>query len=163
MEVMTRKEALARGLKTYFNGKPCPKGHLAKKRVCGGCTECQKTLFKTYRSSRRNDLNERAAAWRKANPERQRELTDNWKANNPDKLCAYEAKRRAAQLRATPLWADLNKIAQVYKVAAEWGLTVDHVVPLQGETVCGLHVHNNLQLMKAGDNFAKHNKFDDWS
>tara|TARA_B100001057_G_scaffold133155_1_gene132593 strand:- start:338 stop:772 length:435 start_codon:yes stop_codon:yes gene_type:complete len=41
MEILKRREAKAKGLKTYFNGKPCPHGHLSEKYTCDGkCLRC---------------------------------------------------------------------------------------------------------------------------
>jgi 5-methylcytosine-specific restriction endonuclease McrA len=59
----------------------------------------------------------------------------------------------------TPCWADLIKIKEVYSQAQKLGLTVDHIIPLNGKLVCGLHVENNLQLLTRAENSAKLNKF----
>jgi hypothetical protein len=59
-----------------------------------------------------------------------------------------------------PPWADIGKIKEVYKLARQLGMTVDHVIPLRGKYVSGLHVHNNLQLLPAAVNFSKGNKFE---
>jgi hypothetical protein len=83
---------------------------------------------------------------------------------------AYAAKcgkRRASKLNATPSWADLKAIKAVYaearRVSLETGVLhhVDHVVPLQGKLVCGLHVHYNLQVIPAKDNLSKATKVED--
>lgn len=58
-----------------------------------------------------------------------------------------------------PPWADTEKIKEVYRLAAEVGMTVDHVIPLRGKLVSGLHVHNNLQLLAGGENSKKGNKY----
>lgn len=71
---------------------------------------------------------------------------------------ARQAKYKAALLRSVPSWADLKKIALFYSKTPE-GYEVDHIVPLQGENVCGLHVENNLQYLSKLDNIIKHNKF----
>lgn len=71
---------------------------------------------------------------------------------------AQVAKRKAGKLRATPAWADHDKIREVYQTCPE-GFHVDHIVPLVGETVCGLHVHNNLQHLPAEANLRKSNKW----
>jgi hypothetical protein len=71
---------------------------------------------------------------------------------------ARNAQRRAQKLNATPFWADLNKIKEFYKSCPE-GYHVDHIVPLQGVNVCGLHVIENLQYLTVEDNLRKSNKF----
>lgn len=67
---------------------------------------------------------------------------------------------------ATPKWADFDKIAEVYRerdrIIRETGIDhhVDHMVPLNGKLVCGLHVHYNLRVIEARENLKKYNKFD---
>lgn len=61
-----------------------------------------------------------------------------------------------------PKWADLEAIADFYENCPE-GMHVDHIIPLQGEIVSGLHVLNNLQYLSALDNIRKGNKYSgDW-
>lgn len=69
-----------------------------------------------------------------------------------------QAAYRARKLNATPAWADHTKIKGIYAACPE-GYHVDHIVPLQGDTVCGLHVEYNLQIIPAVDNLKKSNKF----
>lgn len=69
-----------------------------------------------------------------------------------------EARRKAAKLQRTPKWADLNKIKEIYS-NCPLGHHVDHIIPLQGDTVSGLHVENNLQYLLPKDNLSKGNKF----
>jgi hypothetical protein len=76
---------------------------------------------------------------------------------------ALVAIRRATQRKAMPSWADKRRIAEIYKRAAELrslgvDVHVDHIIPLQGKNVCGLHVHYNLQIILATDNHRKLNK-----
>lgn len=80
-----------------------------------------------------------------------------WRKNNSCKIRHYSAKYRASKLKATPSWANLEKIAEIYARCPK-GQEVDHIIPLQGENVCGLHVHYNLQYLSISDNRSKRNK-----
>ena len=71
----------------------------------------------------------------------------------------YSSKRKARKLQATPSWADLEKIKEIYLNCPE-GYQVDHIIPLQGKLVCGLHVENNLQYLTSEENRRKSNKFE---
>jgi hypothetical protein len=87
-----------------------------------------------------------------------------WRRNNKDKVTAALAARTAAKLRATPPWADMAKIAEIYAAAArltaETGIPhdVDHIYPLRSKWCCGLHVENNLQILTATENRSKSNR-----
>lgn len=81
-----------------------------------------------------------------------------WAKRYPGKNAALRMKRHAAKLQRTPPWADFIAIAKVYIRAAQQGLTVDHVIPLQGKLVSGLHVENNLQLLTKSENSKKGNR-----
>jgi len=82
---------------------------------------------------------------------------------NPAKYSAKNAARRAKRLKRTPAWANLKKIELVYQLC-NWAsrftdepLHVDHVAPLCGKNISGLHVAENLQILPASENFAKNN------
>ncbi len=68
----------------------------------------------------------------------------------------YEAKRKAEKLLRSPGWANLDKISRIYKDCPE-GMEVDHIIPLRGSNVSGLHVENNLQYLSKSDNCIKSN------
>ena len=107
-------------------------------------------------------------AYRKANKNKVNKIKAEWKKRNLAKCAAEEAKRKAAKLNRTPSWlteADLDKIVSIYieagrktkKTGEEWH--VDHIIPLQGKNISGLHVPDNLQVIKATENISKHNRY----
>jgi len=79
---------------------------------------------------------------------------------------ARVAKRRASQLQRTPVWAELEKIqgfftaAEIVSAVLNEPWHVDHIIPLQGKNVSGLHVYENLQILPGKENLRKRNKFE---
>lgn len=70
--------------------------------------------------------------------------------------CIYKSRLR----KQTPRWADKGKIKEFYK-SRPAGMHVDHVIPLRGNIVSGLHVHTNLQYLPQIKNMLKSNRFND--
>lgn len=66
--------------------------------------------------------------------------------------------RNAVRVAQTPLWADKKTIGQMYRNCPK-GYEVDHIIPLHGKTVSGLHTRENLQYLTQQANRLKHNKF----
>lgn len=71
---------------------------------------------------------------------------------------AYQAQYRAEFLFRIPKWADKEKIQSIYNNCPP-GYHVDHIIPLNGKLVSGLHVETNLQYLTVEDNLSKSNKF----
>lgn len=75
-------------------------------------------------------------------------------------------RRRIKLALATPEWRDKEAIREIYSLRDNKSLEtgephhVDHIIPIQGEMVCGLHVHQNLQVIPARDNLLKSNDYD---
>jgi hypothetical protein len=82
-----------------------------------------------------------------------------WRDNNPHKGAEYCARRRAAEDKAMPQWADRKEMAKIYRKAKTLGLSVDHIVPLQSPVVCGLHAHTNLVILPKRENQSKGNRW----
>ena len=142
------------------------------------CPTCE-TASKRCKACVRKANNIATAKWRAKNPERMKAMVKAWDAANPDKkleatkkrqkryphlMVEAVAKRRAAKYQATPPWADRKAIKQYYLLAQflteELGtpFSVDHVVPLKSETVCGLHAQTNLAILPTAWNAKKGNR-----
>ena len=127
---------------------------------------------KEYDSKRKKLWNENNPHYRKdyneVNKERRKDLNKEWSKVNKVKNCAKTAKYKAKKINATPLWLtseQLEEIEYFYILANDAKILtgeqyhVDHIVPLQGKNVCGLHVPWNLQILSASDNKSKGNKY----
>lgn len=92
--------------------------------------------------------------------ERQRANSRQWVQANKPYCAAKAAERRAKKLQATPKWLNTSleaELIQIYKMRPP-GMVVDHIIPLQGRHVCGLHVPWNLQYLTQNENLKKGNK-----
>ena len=89
--------------------------------------------------------------------EKRKNAIARWAKENPKKRYANEKKRQERIKLATPPWQCLNEIDLFYANRPE-GMTVDHIIPLQGKNVCGLHVLSNLQYLTVQQNSQKSNK-----
>lgn len=119
-------------------------------------------LNKAYRRVHSEKLNRYTREWRLDNADEvRRKAKINGIINRPAKI-AHNALRRARKLQATPAWMERTEISDLYKESnrlSELGelMHVDHIVPLQGKNVCGLHCLDNLQIITATENLKKHN------
>jgi len=174
-----RYEAKLRGDIHYFTNEPCKNGHIDNRLVSSGrcmtCARLQTVKNRNAESEQQRTLRlqkgvERAAQWRINNPDHQNTkiVKRRWVSEHPEKKNADTAKRRAAKLQRTPLWLTQKhhiQIEQFYQEAVEISKMVgefyhvDHIVPLQGKTVSGLHVPWNLQIIPAKENISKGNRF----
>lgn len=84
---------------------------------------------------------------------------DCMKPKNREAHRSITMKYRASKLNRTPIWAELAEIKRFYDNCPP-GYQVDHIIPLQGKLVSGLHVLSNLQYLTAKENISKNNKFD---
>ncbi len=137
--------------------------------VTNKCKECSKAYNKKHYSENREKYILNSKEWIANNKERAKEHFANSKKKaritHPHRKIAENTARVEYVKRATPAWADKEMIREAYHLAklrekmvgGKWH--VDHVIPLRGKTVCGLHVENNLQVIPATQNVRKHAKF----
>ena len=137
-------------------------------KTCRDCKEYKQEisfiknkLFKTGIDTLCLECNrKRVKIWRKLNPDKRKIQRDKETRKRIDSgRAAYTtSKYLASRLKRTPKWADLNKIKEFYMNCPE-GYHVDHIHPLQGEIISGLHIIENLQYLIASENMSKGNKY----
>lgn len=135
------------------------------------CMSCHRERGAEWAKENRARLSKKAAARRAENPMIAIAADRKWKSANKGKTSqryrewriankAYDsaraAARKAAKLRATPLWADADAMSAFYRNRPA-GHDVDHIVPLVSSRVCGLHCEANLQYLPSAENQAKRN------
>jgi hypothetical protein len=144
--------------------------------------ENAKRLKKEWYERNKELTKERARVWVLSNPEKRHEIhrknrdkdlenhnarNREWNIKNKPLKASLQAKRRAAQLQRTPAWLtaeDHILVADYYQMAKElelifpWKQHVDHILPLQGKLVSGLHTPLNLQILSEASNLQKSNK-----
>jgi hypothetical protein len=145
--------------------------------------ENQKRIAKEWYERNKDLTKKRARAWELANPEKTTAKKAKWRQENKQKhnainriwnsknkhiKAALQAKRKAAQLQRTPKWltdTDLWIIEEAYHFAQlrtnlfSFPWHVDHIIPLQGKNVSGLHVPSNLRVIPGSENVKKSNKY----
>jgi 5-methylcytosine-specific restriction endonuclease McrA len=187
----TRAEAKRIGSKYYFTGEPCKHGHIAPRKTKGSCLECLKLewergnetraeYFRAYNKSESGQQSKQAYYERnkeqvKAKAKaRDTAVVSRYKAmhkeRNPEYYKSLVNARRRRFRQATPKWLtaeDKLEIRLRYRLAIELTrrtriqYVVDHIVPLQGESVCGLHVPWNMEVITQEENLLKSNKLVD--
>lgn len=103
--------------------------------------------------------------WNAKNHERQKENKRIWRENNRGKVNEAVTRRHRVKIFATPPWAKRDEMQKIYQDAANMrklgmDVHVDHIIPLQGKLVSGLHCTENLRIIYAALNLKKGNKFD---
>lgn len=187
----TRDEAKKSGSKYYFTGQPCKHGHIAPRKTKGACLDCLKAewaqatqtraeYFKQYNQSdagkqakqdyyarNKEEVIARAQA---RTLEAKNAYKKKHKQGNPDYYKELTNARRRRFRDATPAWLSAEQKLEIrlkYRLAIELSRrlgvphAVDHIVPLQGESVCGLHVPWNMEVITQEENLKKSNKLVD--
>jgi len=157
------KDAIVAYNLEYRSNKPEKVGAYHAKYRAGNAVERQIAQRKYYRLNKEAICASRKIR-RAKNPEVCKQNGIKWRKENPDKVCAQASYKRATKLRATPAWANKQKIEEFYYTANMLGMHtgeayhVDHIVPLKSKLVCGLHWEGNLQILTAKENMAKGNR-----
>lgn len=160
----------------FYHTNPCVHGHVPiRKATTKGsvCLECWRAVKRGQAKRDRQDPLkrekncEKLRKYREGNLEaaRKRELA--WRQANPSKVKARKQRYKDSRQQAAPNWLTEHQYAEMDKfyeearrLTASTSIVhhVDHIVPLNGKTVCGLHVPWNLQVLPAIENIRKSNK-----
>ena len=187
----TRADAKAQGAAYYFTGEPCKHGHVAPRKTKGACVECLKlerqrgneTRAEYCRAYNKSEAGQKAkrdyydrnreeviARAQARDTAKVTEYKKQHKDRNPDYYRSLVSFRRRRFRDATPKWLSAEQKMEIrlkYRLAIELSRrtgirhAVDHMVPLQGENVCGLHVPWNLEVITQDENLKKSNKLVD--
>lgn len=132
------------------------------------CRECKNKQTSLYYHQNTVVYKQNAARWKEENPEKTRQIKANWKKRNSVWVAADNGRRYATYLTNT-LEPSKELTDFVYEQAQElrklrnkftnieWH--VDHIIPLRGKLVSGLHVWNNFAVIPAKDNQRKNNTY----
>ena len=166
---MNRQEAIVAGVPRYFTGKPCVHGHVAERYVASKtCVECGNATANSAKAKNRQKYLFSSLAWGRKNPDRVAEYQRRQNAKNPARRNLWTMNYKAAKAERMPVWlndAEIFEMECVYGYCSalrQVGLDyhVDHIVPLRGQSVSGLHVPWNLQVLPGSENMSKGNTFD---
>jgi len=183
----TRTEALAGGSSFYFTGMQCPHGHLSKRlAVNSTCHECNSLRGQRDRSSPKKKAEQRnrylqtreiviarSRQWQKENGDADKAIRRAYRSRNAGKLIAANRLRNTRHATAIPSWSETKEIDRLYLEVANLNdrhnlegkdkLCVDHIIPIDSKTVCGLHCMANLQVLSKSLNSSKGKTYQtDW-
>jgi hypothetical protein len=134
------------------------------------CKDCQAIAYKRWAENNKDKIRSKKKEYYHSNPDFRRKHKEINLKNQPRysaKRAANEAKRRFGKNCATPPWLSddhLSEIENLYWLARDLKAVsgqdyhVDHIIPLKGKNVCGLHVPWNLQILPSDVNIRKSNK-----
>jgi len=179
-EIISRKEAFEKGLKYYFTGKPCTRGHISKRLVSvHNCPDCSSERLEIYRKNNPEKIKENLRKYRENNRdyftsywennkdywksetvrERNKSYQKRYSKENKGKRNFWTAQRRAVIKQRFVRWANKKAVRKIYE-SCPAGYHVDHIIPLHHKLVSGLHNEFNLQYLTAKENSIKLNKFE---
>jgi hypothetical protein len=127
---------------------------------------CAQARVKAWAATNREAVARNSKTYADKNRKAVNARIKDWKSRNIEKVRTQTATRRAKRKYAQPKWVSSSDLLSVYAQAKRvsdmigYEYHVDHIVPLQGELVCGLHVPWNLQIIPAWQNLQKQNSYD---
>ena len=171
MHVIARHTAIAQGLTHFFTGVACVHGHVAPRYASNKrCVICASATYGQGTGRARQDARQAGEKFYVGRPCPQGHV----KRYASTGVCFHCAKGRSlsrsrGERRATPTWFSADDRARIERTRAiadlmseatgqPWEL--DHIVPIAGKSICGLHIGRNVQAMPRALNRRKSNRFE---
>jgi hypothetical protein len=138
---------------------------IGKEKFNPWCKECHKQ----YRRENAAKIKKTTKNCKEKNPEKYRQLKKQWFAANKDKKRMYRLDYLARKKNRKPVWfgeldafvmSEAHNLANLRKHFFGFQWSVDHVIPMRGKKVSGLHVYNNVQVIPSAVNSQKHNSYE---
>ena len=155
--------------------KICRNGHVAERDKRGECRGCVRERTRRWQRKNRAYSVKYSKKWQADNPEKHKKNMERhreknkeiillrnkkWRENNYEKWRHGQRIARAKRRASTPVWVDHKELKIIYDNCPV-GYQVDHIIPVNGKFVCGLHVPINLQYLTPEENKKKSNSFDE--
>ena len=188
-EIISRKDALAKGMNRYFTGKKCKNNHIDQRSVIDfACVSCRNEIRKKIHLNNKERDNERSRNYyqknkercktinrylRKNNPEACKKHAKNSYLNNPARVDLHTKARRAhKKIKLTKeekrrMERIINLVREVNKLVGKVVVHRDHILPLKPVhyltrkhlPIKGIDHPDNCQILTAQENMQKGNKF----
>jgi len=181
-----RAKSIENGDTRYFTGRPCKYGHIEERNTKSGeCLACSRKRSKQVSEDRKKECPDHwkkiyaryadkkkayAKAYREANPEKVKQTINRYREENKSLFTRLQMERQLKIKQARPSWLteeDMHWINAIYQssklIKDEYGVetSVDHMIPIKGKNVCGLHVPWNLRVVTRSYNSKKLNKLEE--
>lgn len=127
------------------------------------CKDCDKERAKAYYLKNKKKVQARTDAYRKENIDKHRVYSKRHYEANKHQYRQKEMAYQIAKRQQTPEWltkpyvTEMEGLYQFCQIFPEF--QVDHIVPIKGKQVSGLHVPWNLRAITRGENVQKSNSF----
>lgn len=153
---------IEKSVEDFPKSRTCISGHRS---YCKLCKSQQTSSYYHKNKQRHRAISD---AWANANPEKILDIKRRWKQNHPLQRAVDNAKRSAIKRSASVEWdkeftefvfGEAHHLRKLRDALFGFKWHVDHVIPLQGKQVCGLHVWNNFAVIPASVNMRKINKY----